>query len=135
MKIFKAGARGSALSVAQAERAIGFLAARVKGFRAELSAIKTPGDRDLSTPIGESPEDFFTRDLDEAVRSGKIDFAIHSAKDLPAKIADDLDWFWLPEREEPGDCIVFRRDAAGVRKVGVSSARRTEYVRRRFPDA
>lgn len=135
MKIFKAGARGSALSVAQAESAIRFLTAEVKGFRAELVTVETPGDRDLTTPISESPEDFFTRDLDEAVRAGKIDFAIHSAKDMPSKIADDLDWFWLPEREDPGDCIVLRRDAETVRKVGVSSPRRTEYALRRFPGA
>lgn len=135
MKILRAGARGSALSVAQAESAIKFLAGRIKGFRAELVRMDTPGDRDRITPVSACADDFFTRDLDDAVREGKIDFAIHSAKDLPAVMPDDLDWFWLPEREEPDDCVVFREDGGPVRKVGVSSVRRAEYARLRFPEA
>ena len=116
----------------------------VKGFRAKLVAFETPGDRDLSTPIEKSAPDFFTRDLDEAVRDGRIDFAIHSAKDLPDPLAEDLDWFWLPCREDPRDCWVVRAEDASavsgggrarVLRIGVSSARRSEYAKSRFPKA
>lgn len=143
---FICGARGSRLSVAQAQGCIAFLEAAVDGFRAELRTFKTPGDRDLSTPIEKSSPDFFTRDLDEAVRSGAVDFAVHSAKDLPDVIADDLDWFWLPNREDPRDCWVARLDGpladlgaarrkgAGAR-IGVSSERRREFAGLRYPMA
>lgn len=134
---FKVGARGSKLSRIQTKWAMDFLSAGFPGVRCEFVPVETPGDRDLATPIERSAPDFFTRDLDEAVRSGAIDFAVHSAKDLPDAIADDLDWFWLPCREDPRDCLVFRKggEKGGVRKVGVSSERRGEYARRRFPSA
>lgn len=134
---FKVGARGSRLSRIQTQGAMDFISSRFPGVHCEFVPVETPGDRDLSTPIEKSAPDFFTRDLDEAVRSGVVDFAVHSAKDLPDAIADDLDWFWLPNREDPRDCWVFRKggEGAGIRKVGVSSERRGEHARRRFPAA
>ena len=120
------------------------MATAVKGFRARLLTFDTPGDRDLTTPIERSAPDFFTKELDVAVRDGRIDFAIHSAKDVPEPVADDLDWFWLPCREDPRDCWVVRKSderlVAGVArrrslKVGISSARRTAYAASRFPKA
>lgn len=140
------GARGSRLSVAQAQGCIDFLGNAVDGFRAELWTFETPGDRDLTTPIEKGAPDFFTRDLDEAVRSGKVDFAVHSAKDLPEDIADDLDWFWLPNREDPRDCWVARvegplGDLHSVRckgagaKIGVSGERRRAFAHSRYPKA
>ena len=140
----KCGARGSNLSFAQAKNGLRFIAYSVKGFKADLIAFETPGDRDLSTPIERSAPDFFTRDLDEAVRDGRIDFAIHSAKDLPEPIADDLDWFWLPEREDPRDCWVVRKADEGIFgkavrnravRIGASSERRSGYAKKRFPKA
>ena len=110
---FTVGARGSALSRAQTAGALDFMRARFPGTDYRVVNVETPGDRDLTTPIEKSAPDFFTRDLDEAVREGRVDFAIHSAKDLPPKIADDLDWFWLPERADPRDCWVVRASATG----------------------
>ena len=138
MKMLRCGARGSRLSVAQAEGGIAFLAARVKDFKAKLVTFETPGDRDLSTPIEKSAPDFFTRDLDEAVRDDRIDFALHSAKDLPPQMADDLDWFWLPNREDPRDCWVMRTDLRPdmrTIRIGVSSARRATYAKSVYPQA
>ena len=106
----RCGARGSRLSVAQATGALAFMAAAIRGFKARLLSFDTPGDRDLTTPIEKSSPDFFTRDLDDAVRDGRIDFAVHSAKDIPDPVADGLDWFWLPCREDPRDCWVVRID-------------------------
>ena len=149
---FTVGARGSALSRAQTAGALDFLRACFPGTDYRVVTVETPGDRDLTTPIEKSAPDFFTRDLDEAVRDGRIDFAIHSAKDLPPKIADDLDWFWLPERADPRDCWVTppgrrlsqlepppgRRlsqlDGRGLR-IGVSSERRAAYAKKAYPKA
>ena len=147
--VFTVGARGSALSLAQTAGALDFLRARFPGTDYRVVTVETPGDRDLTTPIEKSAPDFFTRDLDEAVRVGRVDFAIHSAKDLPPKIADDLDWFWLPERADPRDCWVVRAGGrAGARpsrvvgrgvldapKIGVSSERRAAYAKKVYPKA
>jgi len=133
--LLKVGARGSRLSLAQTQGAVEFLAQAFPGTRYRVMAVETPGDRDLTTPIEKSAPDFFTRDLDEAVRDGRIDFAVHSAKDLPETIADDLDWFWLPNRADPRDAWVTRADGGRVRTVGVSSERRRAYAYARFPKA
>ena len=159
---FTVGARGSALSLAQTAGALDFLRARFPGTDYRVVTVETPGDRDLTTPIEKSAPDFFTRDLDEAVRDGRIDFAVHSAKDLPPKIADDLDWFWLPERADPRDCWVIRaggargaralptcvrtgravaprppltREAPMCKRIGVSSERRAAYAKKVYPKA
>ncbi len=141
--VFTVGARGSALSRAQTAGALDFLRARFPDTDYRVVTVETPGDRDLTTPIEKSAPDFFTRDLDEAVREGRIDFAVHSAKDLPPKIADDLDWFWLPERADPRDCWVVRADATGKMpvvpvksfRIGVSSERRAAYAKKVYPKA
>ena len=149
---FIVGARGSALSLAQTAGALDFLRARFLGTDYRVVSVETPGDRDLLTPIEKSAPDFFTRDLDEAVREGRVDFAVHSAKDLPPKIADDLDWFWLPERADPRDCWVTppgrrlsqlepppgrRLSQLGGRglRIGVSSERRAAYAKKMYPKA
>ncbi|MBR1587377.1 MAG: hypothetical protein IJ658_03530, partial [Kiritimatiellae bacterium] len=138
MRRFVVGARGSRLSCLQTAAALGFLRREFPGTDYRLVPFSTPGDRDLTTPIERSAPDFFTRDLDDAVRAGKIDFAIHSAKDLPSPMADGLDWFWLPAREDPRDAWVTRpggRAGARPSRIGVSSERRATYARKMFPKA
>lgn len=138
-QVFKVGARGSKLSLVQTNGAIEVLKKAFPETKYKVAVVETPGDRDLTTPIEKSDPDFFTRDLDEAVRDGRIDFAIHSAKDLPERMADDLDWFWLPSREDPCDCIVYRQDdmfkdkSSGI--FGISSERRRKYVEEKYPNA
>lgn len=84
-----------------------------------------------------SDQDFFTRDLDDAVIESKIDFAVHSAKDLPENVREDLDWFWLPWREDPRDVLIFRKgeniSSISEPLIGVSSERREKYSLARFP--
>ena len=143
---FRVGARGSLLSVAQTKSAIAFLTRAFPGTRWRFVPVETPGDRDLTTPLERSAPDFFTRDLDDAVRTGVIDCAVHSAKDLPGysgaggeMVAEGLDWFWLPVREDPRDCWVVRpgMDLAALKapRLGISSARRRAFAKAMFPKA
>jgi len=102
--------------------------------------LSSPGDRDLVTDLRESPADFFTEDLDQAVRSGEIDCAIHSAKDVPDPVPEGLDWFWLPWRADARDAIVLARgktmaDLPPHPVTGISSERRQDYCAGRFPGA
>lgn len=128
----KVGARDSKLSLIQAEGALQKLAERF-GVAYELVPFSSPGDRDQATDLRQSPGDFFTRDLDEAVLKGTLDCAIHSAKDLPAEMPAGLDWFWLPWREDPRDCLVSR--VAEPKRIGVSSERRATWAKAHFPEA
>lgn len=144
------GARGSRLSLAQTAGAVEFMSREFPGTEYDIRAVETPGDRDLATPIDAAPADFFTRDLDDAVKSGAVDFAIHSAKDLPPVVAEGLDWFWLPSAADRRDAWVVRhgdertlgliaaspvvRRRARLR-IGVSGERRRAYAKSVFPNA
>lgn len=109
------------------------------GLKFSLRWLESPGDRDLATPIERAAPDFFTRDLDDAVRSGAIACAVHSAKDLPDPMPDDIDWFWLPAAsEDPRDCWVTANGVASLGRsprIGVSSARRSAFAKKKFPKA
>lgn len=120
------GARGSALSLAQAglvQQALGGAAA------VEIVTVRTTGDR-LSAegaPIGWKGD--FTKELDEALLAGRIDLAVHSLKDVPSQLPDGLVLLAVPQREDPRDVLVseprlvFAALPAGAR-VGTSSPRR-----------
>ncbi len=89
--------------------------------------------------LRESPADFFTRDLDKRVIDGDLDFAIHSAKDMPEEYEESLDWFRLPWCESRDDVIICRGEEdpetlGSGSIVGVSSERREDFVRKNFPE-
>ena len=138
--ILKVGTRESKLAMIQTRDALARLEKLFPRLGFEIVPLTTLGDRDLTTDLRVSPDDFFTRDLDEALRQGRIDLAIHSAKDLPTPVAPDLDWFWLPWREDPRDAWILPKgktfaDLPASPVVGISSARREAYCRTRLPQA
>lgn len=138
--IYQAASRGSRLALIQARDALDKISALFPELGFEVLALATPGDRDLATDLRDSPPDFFTRDLDDALRDGRADIAVHSAKDLPDPVPADIDWFWLPWREDPRDAWILRpgqtmADLPPRPVVGISSARREAYCRSRFPQA
>ena len=137
---FKVGTRSSNLALQQARFFVERMSLLLPAMRWEVVPVSSPGDRDLGLDLRQSPADFFTRDLDDRVRAGSLDCAVHSAKDVPDPIPDGLDWFWLPWREDPRDALV-RPKGLGVAtmpatgRIGVSSDRREAYCRARFPEA
>jgi uroporphyrinogen III methyltransferase/synthase len=134
------GSRSSQLARIQAQSIAQHLEQLLPSLKVELRFMESPGDRDHATDLRESPPDFFTQDLDEAVRSGELDCAQHSAKDLPDPVPDDLDWCWLPWRADPRDVLVLKpglriADLPAAPRIGISSERRDAYCKERFPDA
>lgn len=102
MTALRVASRGSALARVQAERVIELL-----GVPAELLIVTTRGDRDQAVPIREiAGTGAFATEVQEAVRSGRADLAVHSAKDLPARPADGLVIGAFPERADPRDALV-----------------------------
>jgi len=138
--VLKAGTRPSRLALTQNGGALEHIAGLLDGITFELIHIRSVGDADRTTDLRESPPDFFTRELDDALRRGDIDLAVHSAKDLPHPSPDGIDWFWLPWREEPRDVLILAEgrtiaDLPEKPVIGVSSDRRCDYCTRRFPTA
>ena len=138
--VFKAGSRPSNLALRQSREALDRIEGLLPGVRFETVAVATDGDADRTIDLRESPADFFTQALDDALLRGEVDLAVHSAKDLPDPVPEGVDWFWLPWREEPRDVLVLAegRTAADLPRrpvIGISSERRADYCRRRFPEA
>jgi len=138
--VFRVGTRPSRLALTQTRNALVRLEDILPGCSFEPLPIASIGDRDRSTDLRQSPADFFTRELDRVLLDGEIDCAIHSAKDLPPQMPQGIDWFWLPEREEPRDVLIAAAgcsvaDLPESPVIGVSSDRRSDYASKRFPQA
>ncbi len=107
--IIKIGARKSLLSKAQVSEIKHFLRVLAADISLEEIPIDTPCDRDRQTPLPQVGDDyFFTRDIDEALLSRKIDLAVHSAKDLPQKLLPGLVIAAVTPSIAQWDCLVSR---------------------------
>ncbi len=128
MPAIRIGTRGSALALAQAR----WIAERLSG-ECELVAITTAGDRGAQ----QSDKARWVSELEQALLDGRVDIAVHSAKDVPAELAEGLELVAIPEREEPLDalCGAASLDSlpAGAR-VGTSSVRRAAQIRAVRPE-
>ena len=124
-RLLKIAARGSRLSLLQVEEALRLITPRLpEGTRVERVVLGSPGDRDQAMSLTDPlvPDDFFTRDLDEALRRGACDLAVHSAKDLPRRMPPGLAVAALLPCLNPDDALVVRRDHIGpIRVIGTSS--------------
>jgi hydroxymethylbilane synthase len=117
------GTRGSALALAQA----GWVAERVDG-DAELVTITRGGDRGVA--VGDKSR--WVSELERALLAGEIDVAVHSAKDVPAELAEGLELVAIPERADPRDAICGAPSLAALHagaRVGTSSLRRAAQIR------
>lgn len=134
------GTRGSRLALCQAELVAGALRRAWPGLVVELVPIRTSGDRlataQLATVGGKG---LFVKEIEEALRDGRVELAVHSLKDLPAGLPDGLVLAAFPERDDARDALVSRRGGglealpAGGR-VGTSSLRRRVQLLARRPD-
>jgi len=130
------GARGSALSRAQANLIVQALSPWAE---IEVAVVTTTGDRLSAREAPISWKGDFTKELDEAVLSGRIDFAVHSAKDVPSRLPEGLALVAVPEREDPADVLVawprrrFEELPSGAR-IGTSSPRRRAQLLAARPD-
>ena len=135
------GTRGSALARAQADRVIRRLAAVAPGVPVEPVVISTQGDIDKSSPLTViGGRGVFTAALQDALRAGEVDAAVHSAKDLPSEEPPELVLAAFPEREDARDVLVSRHgvplaELPARPTIGTSSRRRAIQVRLRRPDA
>ena len=134
-QIYKIGIRTSPLALEQAKEILANLRKYYPGFKAEIVGMDTYGDKDRITPISEiEGGDFFTGEIDKALLRGTIDFAVHSAKDLPDKLEDGLTVAAITKSIDSCDVLVSK---SGLKldklpsgaKIGTSSLRRKEQLR------
>ncbi len=103
----KIGSRGSKLALAQVDIVINLLKNTSTGLEFEKRIIKTRGDKIKDTPLAKiGGKGLFVKEIDEAVLRGDVDFAVHSAKDVPTDLLDGLKIACIPRREEINDVLI-----------------------------
>jgi hydroxymethylbilane synthase len=123
--LIRLGSRGSRLALVQAELAAEALRQANPDLDLALVPITTIGDRDRSKPFGEiGARGVFVKEIEEALLAGRIDVAVHSAKDMTSTNAEGLSVGAYLRREDPRDALC---GADGIRRgmrIGTASARR-----------
>lgn len=132
------GTRSSPLARAQAEEVRRALAPLLPGRSIEIVPISTRGDS-LAGPLAEAGgKGLFTAELESALRQGRLDLAVHSAKDLPAEMADDLLLAAALPRADVRDALLSRAGPPDPlprgATIGTSSLRRAALLRAIRPD-
>jgi hydroxymethylbilane synthase len=141
---FLIGTRGSQLALAQAEGVRAKIAVLLKNDGIKLEVVKTIGDQLSAKEAeedakGEPVIGLFTRELDEALLSGKIRAAIHSLKDVPTVLPQGIQFGALIKRADFRDALIsksglkFSQMPAGFR-VGTNSPRREAQIKVSRPD-
>jgi hydroxymethylbilane synthase len=134
------GTRGSQLALRQAEEVAAGLRRAWPRLEVELVPIRTSGDRLATARLADvGGKGLFVQEIDEALREGRVDLAVHSLKDLPAERPKGLVLAAFPGREDPRDVLVA---ATAMRvgslprgaRVGTSSLRRSVQLLARRPD-
>lgn len=134
------GTRQSDLALTQSRTV-----ARMLGGNVALVGVVTEGDRLVDVPLrGPLQKGYFTEALEQRLRDGTIDIAVHSLKDLPTAMAPGLRIGAIPVRERVADLLFVRKEAwdaagrglplAAGASVGASSPRRQSLVRSARPD-
>jgi hydroxymethylbilane synthase len=121
--LIRVGSRGSRLALTQAELA----SARLRGPGVEIALvpITTAGDRDRTRPFGEiGARGVFVKELEEALLDGRIDVAVHSAKDMTSTDTEGLAVGAYLEREDPRDALCGAPELRAGMRIGTASVRR-----------
>src|SRR5262245_43848044 len=121
--LIRVGSRGSRLALTQADLAAD--AIRAPGIEIALVPITTAGDRDRTKPFGEiGARGVFVKELEEALLDGRIDVAVHSAKDMTSTETSGLAVGAYLLREDPRDALCGAEAVRPGMRIGTASARR-----------
>lgn len=140
MKTIRIGTRRSQLALWQANYVLDRLQSYHSNHAFELVHFTTEGDRVLDKPLPEiGGKGLFTLELENALRDGEIDLAVHSLKDLPTEMPEGFTLGAIPERATPFDALISRYnqnldDLVEKAVIGTSSLRRGAQLRLYRPD-
>ena len=121
--VVRIGSRGSRLALTQAELAGDVL--RRAGHDVSFVPITTAGDRDRSSPFGQiGDRGVFVKEIEEALLAGRIDVAVHSAKDMTSTDTAGLVVGAYLERDDPRDALIGASALEPGMRIGTASVRR-----------
>jgi len=135
VSVVRIATRASDLALVQA-RTVAAQIERALGASTEIVPVKTTGDRIQSVSLAKiGGKGLFVLEVEAALLEGRADVAVHSAKDLPAAVADGLALAAFPARADVRDALVSRKAGATLRalakgaRVGTGSARRAALLK------
>ncbi len=137
--LLRVGTRGSRLSLVQTDMVVEKIRRANPAVEIERKIITTSGDVDRTTPLFSlSQKGIFEKEVDQAVLEGKVDFAVHSMKDVPTLLNAKLTIASVPERGATGDVLVSKggkllKELCDGKTVGTSSLLRAAQLRRVRP--
>lgn len=140
MKTLRVGTRSSALALKQTELVIEALKRVDPSVNVEVVGITTKGDRLVHVPLTQiGGKGVFVKEVEAQLLDKTIDFAVHSLKDVPARLPEGLTIVATPKRANPFDCLIWNDDKSfyGVTAplvIGTSSVRRINQLKTVFPN-
>lgn len=137
-KKVKIGTRGSKLALWQAYYVEGLL--KKAGMESEIVIIDTKGDQVLDVSISKiGSKGVFTQELEDQLLDGRIDIAVHSAKDMQSNLPEGFEIIAFTEREKENDVILSHKDLIDLADsskplvLGTSSTRRVATLKHFYP--
>ena len=137
MKSIKIGTRNSPLAMWQARE----VARNLQNLNrtTDIVPVLATGDKNLTQPLYTlGITGVFTKDLDIALLNNEIDIAVHSLKDIPTDLPENIEIIAVLERDYPQDVLVRKKDAETLElhdlKIATSSLRRRAFWLKEFPD-
>ncbi|MBW8362442.1 MAG: hydroxymethylbilane synthase [Kaistella sp.] len=137
MKSIKIGTRNSPLALWQAREVARHLQNR--NYLTDLTPVISSGDKDLTQPLyAMGITGIFTKDLDAALLNNEVDIAVHSLKDIPTQLPENIEIIAVLKRDFPQDVLVRKDDSASLDikdlKIATSSLRRRAFWLKEFPN-
>lgn len=131
----KIGTRRSALAMAQTELVIKAIKEAHPEVEVEVVTMMTKGDKILNRPlIAFGGKAVFVSEFEQAIADKTIDFAVHSAKDMPMELLEGLEVVAVLDRADPRDVLVRKaKDTKPLEVVGTSSLRRQLQIKKQYP--
>lgn len=137
-RVIKIGTRGSKLALWQAYHVEDLL--KKAGLESEIVIIDTKGDQVLDVSISKiGSKGVFTQELEDQLLDGRIDIAVHSAKDMQSNLAEEFEIIAFTEREKENDILLSNKkgisisDATQTLVLGTSSTRRIATLKHFYP--
>lgn len=136
----KVGTRKSPLALKQTEIVIDSIKHKFPELNFNIVPISTLGDKILNKPLVEfGGKGVFISEFEELILNGSIDLAVHSAKDMPLRLADNLDIVYVPKRASHKDVLITPKDITYSKDdtftIGTGSIRRKYQLSKIYPKA
>lgn len=132
------GSRESKLAVLQSEMVRDYIKQNNPDTEVRILTMKTTGDKILDRTLDKiGGKGLFVKELDKALLDGKSQISVHSLKDMPMEVPDELPLLAFSKREDARDVLVLPKGAQELDKtkpLGCSSLRRTLQLKKLYPD-